>query len=512
MGAGSVRQRLGTIALTAAVAALPAGLLGCGENRGGAVEQRPDVAWIDALASFGALERGPVAFRHDLHVEKLQEQNLDCSACHLRDSRGVLSQKFQRLEESDKQTVMALYHRHCTGCHQTQAARGAVSAPVTCDGCHPRKPAVVSSRSPAGFDLALHDRHIQAEAGRCDTCHHVYDAKKQALVYVKGKESSCRDCHRAQAEGNLDTFRTVSHQACIGCHLEQSPAGQEQTLPVLCRGCHGAELRAAAQQGQPVPRLQVGQPDFVLLRTAVSDLPAGTMNTVPFDHQRHENVTPTCRACHHESLKACTECHLLKGGEQGKGITLERAMHSVNSTHSCVGCHEQQKSRKECAGCHAFMEKGKMSDATCRLCHYGPPPSEARASALPVSRPAQTELSFSAREIPEILHLDLLSGEYEAAFFPHLEIVDRMLTDIRGSSLAVHFHGRADQVCRGCHHNSPAGAMPPRCGSCHGQPFNKLNLFMPGLLGAYHQQCIGCHEQMEIPDSTGCTDCHQKKK
>ena len=83
---------------------------------------------------------------------------------------------------------------------------------------------------------------------------------------------------------------------------------------------------------------------------------------------------------------------------------------------------------------------------------------------------------------------------------------------IQASSLAVHFHGSPDQLCRGCHHNSPAGGVPPRCESCHGKPFNELNLFIPGLLGAYHQQCIGCHEEMEIPGSTGCTDCHEKKK
>jgi hypothetical protein len=38
---------------------------------------------------------------------------------------------------------------------------------------------------------------------------------------------------------------------------------------------------------------------------------------------------------------------------------------------------------------------------------------------------------------------------------------------------------------------------------------------MPALLGAYHQQCLGCHKEMggaeeEMPQD--CAGCHEEKK
>ena len=35
---------------------------------------------------------------------------------------------------------------------------------------------------------------------------------------------------------------------------------------------------------------------------------------------------------------------------------------------------------------------------------------------------------------------------------------------------------------------------------------DKLNI--PGLNGAYHRQCVGCHVEYES-DIIGCTDCHE---
>jgi rRNA maturation endonuclease Nob1 len=35
---------------------------------------------------------------------------------------------------------------------------------------------------------------------------------------------------------------------------------------------------------------------------------------------------------------------------------------------------------------------------------------------------------------------------------------------------------------------------------------------MPGMKAAYHQQCIGCHDRMEMKKTKECTDCHKKKQ
>jgi DnaJ-class molecular chaperone len=81
---------------------------------------------------------------------------------------------------------------------------------------------------------------------------------------------------------------------------------------------------------------------------------------------------------------------------------------------------------------------------------------------------------------------------------------------IAQSKLATFFHADEDVVCQGCHHHSPVGETPPYCGSCHGAPFDPEKPEMPGLYGAYHQQCIGCHQEMGI-GATGCNDCHAPK-
>ncbi|MCP4020221.1 MAG: cytochrome c3 family protein, partial [Desulfobacteraceae bacterium] len=64
----------------------------------------------------------------------------------------------------------------------------------------------------------------------------------------------------------------------------------------------------------------------------------------------------------------------------------------------------------------------------------------------------------------------------------------------------------------GCHHNSPASLTPPKCSSCHGKS-SDLKADKPGLKGAYHGQCITCHQKMEVKTvlPTDCTKCHEKK-
>jgi len=63
--------------------------------------------------------------------------------------------------------------------------------------------------------------------------------------------------------------------------------------------------------------------------------------------------------------------------------------------------------------------------------------------------------------------------------------------------------------CATCHHHSEPD-QTPACKECHGAPFDPKNLNMPGLKGAYHLQCMGCHKDIGGP--RGCTECHAKKK
>ena len=95
---------------------------------------------------------------------------------------------------------------------------------------------------------------------------------------------------------------------------------------------------------------------------------------------------------------------------------------------------------------------------------------------------------------------------------PHRKIVDTLSQHIRDSSMATYFHGHEDVVCQGCHHGSPVGEKPPLCESCHGTSAADSDLYKPGPLGAFHQQCLGCHQSMELEKPSDCSGCHAEKE
>jgi octaheme c-type cytochrome (tetrathionate reductase family) len=52
---------------------------------------------------------------------------------------------------------------------------------------------------------------------------------------------------------------------------------------------------------------------------------------------------------------------------------------------------------------------------------------------------------------------------------------------------------------------------PSTCGACHRLPDEPDAPTRPGLKGAYHQQCVSCHERVgETTAPVGCRDCHRR--
>jgi hypothetical protein len=360
------------------------------------------------------------------------------------------------------------------------------------------------------MDNSLHARHVIANERKCDRCHHQYDPQKRTLYYEKGRENSCRDCHRAEGEENRVSFRRAAHAACVNCHLGNGRGPRE------CAGCHDALRQQGIAMLDSVPRLERGQPDAVLIHAAPEDLDDSTLPTVPFDHLFHERANATCRICHHEGMEACRNCHTLGGAERGDRIPLAIAMHAPGIDHSCVGCHDRQKVKAECAGCHGFMQSKGLAESYCQQCHAGPLPSAVAASGAerwPADqlflRATPAPFSFATEDVPDSVAVAHMVDKYEAAVFPHRRIVAKLRSGIAASALAMHAHGSEDLVCQGCHHHSPVGVKPPPCSNCHGAPFQPENIYAPGLYGAYHRQCLGCHQKMGRP--TGCTDCHANR-
>jgi hypothetical protein len=271
---------------------------------------------------------------------------------------------------------------------------------------------------------------------------------------------------------------------------------------------------AIAVVEQP-PRLMRGQPDVVLLGAPVAELEFSKVNTVPFSHVFHEQATATCRACHHKELVRCNQCHTLFGSEESRGVTLQQAMHRITSGHSCVGCHNVAKSERQCAGCHDLMEQGRLSEHACGICHAGPPQEELTEERMQIAslddyRPVVTVpvISLPASDLPDTVVIRTLSGQYPPVTMPHAKILNTLRTHIKNNKIATRFHGHEDVVCQGCHHHGATGKRPALCENCHGEPFRESDLRIPGLKGAYHRQCLGCHLSMELQAASNCTICH----
>jgi len=495
------------------------------------LETRADIIRIDSMRVFGKLEKPPVTFLHQKHTEALAKKNKSCAACHLSEKDKLtdkqrMSTKYMRLKDTTKQAVMDIFHDNCIDCHKQTKAANEKSGPIECGECHQEQVAVKSSWEPIGMDHSLHYRHSKAMDKKCEKCHHEYNEATQKLYYAKGQEGTCRYCHQQTTEDNRISLRLAAHQACIDCHREVL-AKYESAGPITCNGCHDSNEQQLIEKVKNVPRLEANQPDFVFVKSVKAQdkasNPAARMNLVPFNHKAHEFYNDTCRVCHHADLKACNSCHVLEGSQDGNFVTLAQAMHRVNVNQSCMGCHESRQTDQSCAGCHTSFEKKRQQDTSaCQNCHMVPvsqisegvQTTEAKRTAAEVLEKRQvTAATYNQQDIPETVTINTLMNKYEAVKLPHRKIVQTMVANINGNKLANYFHHEKGTVCQGCHHNSPAAKEPPKCVSCHSKPFNAKDPFKPGLMAAYHRQCMECHKAMGIkkPVSTDCTACHQKR-
>jgi hypothetical protein len=481
---------------------------------------------------FGTLERPQVIFDHKKHEEKLSGEG--CDTCHPVNDKGDIIFEFpKKLTKQDKISVMNAYHDECMECHKTMGRENKKSGPVICADCHKNEyKSVKPIMYPAvAFDFSYHDTHVKKlneKLGKddCGQCHHTYKLEEQdeelALVYEEGTEESCAYCHepgekrgpeyaaitRKASEKGLDMKR-ASHQQCINCHLKYIEEGDEEAGPTECIKCHTGKYKTVAEL-EDVPRPDRKQEDTIFI-----DIEESKMKGVTFNHKSHEKYSGTCRACHHESLKACKECHDLTGKHEGNGINIANAYHRVFSEHSCTGCHNEQKKLKECAGCHAFiapMDVETMSPKkeTCASCHAG------KKEKLSTPQPLSTA-GLDKKKVKEEVEVNVLENEYQPSKFPHLEIIDKLVKISNDSNLARYFHKDLQMFCEGCHHRSLEKAeaqkdAPPYCRNCHMVGFDRENINKTRLLSAYHRQCLGCHEQMALEKGRKCTECHEEKE
>ena len=502
---------------------------------------RSDLLQIILAASVKQDEMPPVSFKHDLHTSALEGE--DCTKCHMKQDNRVIF-KFNRIKDSSYEIDMAVYHDNCIGCHEHYAARHQPAGPVSgqCRQCHVARPHTASNWHPITFDRSLHYKHQQntkikavspEDDANCSACHHGYDAPNQKIIYEKGHEGSCSYCHTTAGKEPARPRRAAAHDACVACHLNES-VQKQKTGPLDCAGCHDPVRQAEIERLQDVPRINAGQPDVALLATRFfsetpqnssrNSAPKPTILPVAFDHKSHETTAVDCKTCHHASLGKCAKCHTIKGAKEGQYIRLEQAMHAAPATQSCIGCHQSAQSAKDCAGCHALLPPKQFEQKECQTCHRVPLEILERIPAGDADARTQAANTFIAQnvpgqllppddQIPEIVTIGVMSKEYEPVQLPHRKIVRALADRVAHNRMATAFHRTPETLCMGCHHNGPVSPQPPTCASCHSLQKASSLEGRPGLKGAYHGQCISCHQAMGIakPAATACKECHAKK-
>ncbi len=491
-------------------------------------EKRPDRIKIQLGADTAKMEMPAVSFMHDLHTDAVEGQ---CADCHEKEDNAFVF-KFKR---TDKKASMEFYHDACIACHVEKKSADEVSGPTAaeCRTCHVEKEPYGSSWKEIVFDRSLHFAHESSkqikgqkpsDTENCSSCHHNANEKTKETFYVKGEESACSYCHKPAEKNDVRTIRQASHDSCVACH--QSMKDQKiEAGPVTCNGCHEADQQARIKKLTDIPRLKRNQPDEVALtgwKEGSKDKKA-FMNAVAFDHKAHEMKEASCKVCHHETLKKCSDCHKAEGGDiQGGFVSLEQAMHSPGSSQSCVGCHKGKTTKPACAGCHSIAPSAKTDSESCATCHNLPPakfeggePSELAKAAI--SKNKEAYIRVPVDKIPEIVKIDVLAKDYKASEFPHRKVVQAIFKKVEKSNMANAFHKDQAGLCMGCHHNSPKTLEPPKCASCHsktGPVIGNGSDGRPGLKGAYHGQCITCHQKMEVASvaATDCVKCHEARK
>jgi len=136
-----------------------------------------------------------------------------------------------------------------------------------------------------------------------------------------------------------------------------------------------------------------------------------------------------------------------------------------------------------------------QSTLDCALCHVCSNPSAAdpclKMEVCP--RHAVSE-ALDPESGPDEVVLDQLENLYVPVLFDHAAHA-RMV--------------EMDQGCETCHHFTPPNTPHPSCRECHPVSIQHEDLAQPGLKGAYHRQCMGCHTDWD--HDTKCEICHAKK-
>lgn len=529
----------------------------CSEEIASTVKNEVQPRFISIPENIKNLDRAPVKFFHDKHTKALEDKEEGCELCHMKNIDKVYDFTYPaKKDDATKAAFTNSFHDECIGCHSKMNEDDKKTGPLTCGECHiidedfhnkdylpimpeyyeplrdthhknciachqdpakeavdaggldwksfyVKKRAIIEAEIPeVNFDYFLHDKHEKALEEKCELCHYLSDDRKNELKNEE-KEPVCKDWLKEIPEDQSYRNKEYAHATCINCHLDKKDKN-EDAGPVNCNECH-LETQRSVEDMAEIKRSECEQEEKILIKIEED----ARMKEVAFNHQSHQKVTRSCQECHHDTIQACGVCHTSEGSEKGDGITLAESYHSESSTWACIGCHENEKKKPECAGCHHLMDTGLVKSA-CGTCHNGSIEELDRKNKQP-----ELDLIFPD-DIKQDMEIDIIMDEYELSKFPHDKIIKKLAEISDNSTLAGYFHTDNMTLCAGCHHLTPMTEKEtvPQCRICH-TVRKKPTGSIPALLGAYHLQCLGCHKEMggneeDMPQD--CDGCHEEKK
>ena len=138
-------------------------------------------------------------------------------------------------------------------------------------------------------------------------------------------------------------------------------------------------------------------------------------------------------------------------------------------------------------------KKQESENIDCKQCHLCEIPTAANPCLKACPRFDALNIHKKVKQEPDIIIIDVLSNLYVPVVFSHQ--LHAEMSDMSGG-------------CQICHHHNPTGAILV-CKDCHEVSVKRADLSRPGLKGAYHRQCLGCHR--EWSHTTKCAICHALK-
>ncbi len=136
-----------------------------------------------------------------------------------------------------------------------------------------------------------------------------------------------------------------------------------------------------------------------------------------------------------------------------------------------------------------------VKEVDCEHCHVCEQPTYDEPCLKDQSCPRDVAAAKLSPELgPDVIILDQLEDLYVPVRFNHR--AHATMTEMDGG-------------CPTCHHFTPPDRPHPECRECHPGSVLLSDIAQPGLKGAYHRQCLGCH--VEWDSSTECEICHAKK-